>query len=209
MTNQVFYGIDISHNSGPVDFSKVISASPPISFVIINATKGETDVDPMLETYAKAAADASIRIGYRHTAVLNSNVNPAKDCHNQSQWFLKFLRQLPPASLFPVLDIQTNEVNLSPALVQDWILSFFVQVNFSYGITMYINSNSPFLNANLPPNHTLGNLPLWLSQETNDPAPTLPVGWTDYTIWQYNKNGNVNGVSANCGMNKGYSPILF
>lgn len=51
-----------------------------------------------------------------------------------------------------------------------------------------------FLKANLPAGHTLGSrFPLWVA----DPAvatPTLPPGWTDWAVWQYDWHDKIAGI---------------
>ena len=56
-----------------------------------------------------------------------------------------------------------------------------------------IYSFTPFLNANLPANHGLGTIPLWLAAYVSSPSPILPKGWNTYEIWQYSDQGQFKG----------------
>ena len=207
MPNQV-YGIDLSHNNGTVDFSKVKAANPANSFVFVKATQGVGYVDPMCSAHATGAVAAGLRLGYYHFASLNNNVNPAQDAISEANWFDKTMKTMPKATLPPVLDIETNKSNLTPLQVQEWISAFMTQMKSLGYPVVIIYSYGPFFNANLPANHPFGSIPLWLAQYTSAAAPKLPIGWNSYLIWQYSGSGKVNGVSTDCDMNKADSSFL-
>jgi GH25 family lysozyme M1 (1,4-beta-N-acetylmuramidase) len=209
MASKLIYGIDVSHNNGTVDWGKVPTADPNNSFVFIKATEGVGYVDPMCLTNATAVSQQTkMRFGYYHFASLNNSTNVSKDATDEANWFVQTMQTMPEASIVPVLDIERNDSNLTPAQVQEWISAFMVQMDvLGYG-NVILYSYVSFLNQYLPSNHPFGTLPLWIAHYTSAASPTIPNGWTNYTIWQYSGSGSVNGVSTQCDMNKCDSDVL-
>jgi GH25 family lysozyme M1 (1,4-beta-N-acetylmuramidase) len=209
MASKLIYGIDVSHNNGTIDWEKVQSADPPNSFVFIKATEGVGYVDPMCLTNANAVSQKTkMRFGYYHFASLNNSSNVSKDATDEANWFVQTMQTMPEASIIPVLDIERNDSSLTPTQVQEWISAFMSQMDvLGYG-NVILYSYVSFLNDNLPSNHPFGTLPLWIAHYTSNASPTIPNGWTSYTLWQYSGSGSVTGVSTQCDMNKGDSAVL-
>ena len=208
MAGNFIYGIDVSHNNGSVNWTKVKLSDPPISFAYIKATQGVGYKDPTNAINATGAAQAGIKFGYYHFASLNNNLDVAADATGEANWFDSVLKTLPPAQLIPTLDIETNEKQLTTQQVQAWINTFLSQMNSLGHKNVMLYSYKPFLDSNLPANHPFGNLPLWVAQYRNVPSPSLPHGWTKYSIWQYFDKGKVNGVPSDCDLNKASPDFL-
>lgn len=201
-------GIDISHNNGNIDWSKVKAYTPALSFAYMKATQGVGFQDPKVATNAPAAQKSGLSIGYYHFASLNQPSSVVQDATAEANWFDKVMKTLPAAHLLPVLDIETNDRQLTTQQVQQWINTFLAVMKTLGHPTVIIYSYKPFLDANLPANHTFGVNPLWLAQYRNVAAPALPRGWTDYTIWQYSAQGNISGIAGDVDMNKADASFL-
>src|SRR5574340_704027 len=124
MPDATIYGIDLSHNNGTINWTKVKTNSIPISFAYIKATQGVGYKDPANVSHANGAAQSGIKTGYYHFASLNNNLDPVKDAADEAKWFDSVLKTLPPFQLLPALDIETNEKKLTTQQVQQWISSF-------------------------------------------------------------------------------------
>lgn len=192
-------GIDISHHQGKVDWVKVLNSSFKPEFVFIKATQGIDYSDPMFLTNAKGAKQAGLKVSYYHFASLN-NKDEIVDAKKEAQWFIKNIKQAPVNDLPLVLDIEANPGKLDRGEVLVWINTFFYELA-QLGYTDYIlYSYSPFLNENLPVNHKLGAIKLWVADYT---APLiLPKGWTKAYIWQYSQSGKVQGIAGPVDLNK-------
>lgn len=195
--NYTINGIDVSRYQWDLDWKQVgqpITQLPgPVQFAYVKATEGVGYVDPNAQSNATGAKAAGLMLGYYHFATLNNRIDPAGDAKNEAQAFLAAFKTLPGANLPPVLDIESNISGLTPAQVLQWVQSFFATLKDG-GISNYmIYSYTPFLNANLPANHGLGNIPLWIAAYVNEPAPVLPQGWNTYEIWQYSAQGQFKG----------------
>lgn len=209
MADNTIYGIDVSHNNGTIDWTKVQSSDPANSFAFIKATEGVGYVDPMCQTNATAVAQKTkLRFGYYHFASLNNSTNVSKDATDEANWFVQTMQTMPEASIVPVLDIERNDSKLTPTQVQEWISAFMSQMDVLGFPKVILYSYVSFLNDNLPQGHPFGSLPLWIAHYTSNPQPTIPHGWTSYTLWQYSASGAVNGVSTQCDLDKGDPDVL-
>jgi GH25 family lysozyme M1 (1,4-beta-N-acetylmuramidase) len=194
-------GIDVSHHNGKINFDEVAKDPQGISYVFIKATEGQTYTDSTLKYNATEAKKAGLRVGYYHFASLNTK-NVTEDARAEAKFFVAAISKCPYPDMPVVLDIESNKASVPATLVEIWIRSFFAEIS-NFGYTDYLlYSYTPFLNANLPSNHTLGDIRLWIAAYTKNPTPKLPIGWNNYHIWQYSAKGKVNGISTDCDMNK-------
>jgi GH25 family lysozyme M1 (1,4-beta-N-acetylmuramidase) len=84
--------------------------------------------------------------------------------------------------------------------VLTWVKTFFATLEKN-GFTDYVlYSYMPYLNANLPKNHKLGNIRLWIAQYRQ--KLTLPDGWDSSWMWQYSDSGSINGIAGKTDLNK-------
>ncbi len=219
-------GIDVSSNNGKIDWAKVKTNAPKVNFAYIKASEGVGFIDASCASEAKKAG---MKIGYYHFASLNTH-DVTHDATDEANWFTKKLKELPPAALPPVLDIEENPVRytdsakkfvkkeialdsneklkagftivppLSPVEVMQWIRTFLAVMKQNGFADIVIYSYTPFLNSNLPHGHGFQNK-LWLAQYTKAPAPNLPSGWVNYWLWQYTNQGRINGFAGNVDCN--------
>lgn len=192
-------GLDISHFQQKIDWVKVVNSSFQPKFVFIKATQGVDFVDPMFFIHAKNAKDAGMKIGFYHFCSLNSH-DISNDAKAEAQWFVKNIKLAPQVDYPLVLDIEANPGKLSKDEVLNWINTFFYELA-QLGQTDYIlYSYASFLNENLPTNHKLGNIKLWLAAYA--PTYKVPLGWKAPIIWQYSEKGTIDGVPGLVDLNK-------
>lgn len=186
--------IDISKYQNKINWTKV-----KVDGVYIKATEGVGYTDPMFNSHVLGANSVKIPIGFYHFATLNS-IDIIKDSASEAKAFYEATKGI-KIGLPYVLDIEKNDLKLTPADVLKWIQNFVLTLHV-YGINdIVLYSYTPFLNANLPPIHQLGlTLPLWLASYTD--KPTLPKGWDKYWLWQYSSKGVVEGIEGNVDLNK-------
>jgi lysozyme len=204
-------GIDVSKYQYDIDWTTIqqpiTHLDPmPVQFAFIKATEGVGYIDPYAQANATGAKAAGLKIGYYHFGTLNNIANPVADAQSEAQAFLAAMAKLPAHDLPPVLDIEKNASNLSKQQVLDWINAFFAEMQKG-GVTKYIiYSYKYFFDANLPANHGLGTIPLWLASYSKVTTPALPIGWNNYIIWQYRSDGQFKGKDGKavpCDINKG------
>lgn len=189
-------GIDVSVYQGNIDWSKVRG----IDFAYIKASQGVKFYDTKCQQNAISLSKTNIKFGYYHFATLNS-IDVFSDARNEAFDFIHQLSILPKSSLCNALDIELNDsVKLNPQQVENWIHTF-INTMTSVGYKTILYSYKPFLDANLPPNHTLGQYPLWIAQYTHNSLPTLPHGFTQYHLWQFTDKGIIDGIKGNVDLN--------
>jgi lysozyme len=199
---QTLTGIDLSHHNGRGNWVKVKANGVQISFAYIKATQGVGYKDPACISHATGATGVGIKVGYYHFASLNNNLDPVKDAADEAAWFHSVIKTLPSFQLVPVLDIETNDKKLTTLQVQQWLNSFLHVIKKLGHDRIALYSYKPFLDENLPANHTFGNLPLWIAQHRSIAQPLLPRGWNNYALWQYSNKGKVDGINGSCDLNR-------
>jgi len=200
-------GIDVSHHQDRIDFKKVIADSQKIEFVYMKATQGVGYTDTRLHYNAVEAKKVATKIGYYHYASLNTR-DIVKDSVDEARYFVSVIANCPFPDLPVVLDIEENKAGLSPNDIMLWINTFFDELTKLGYKDHVLYSYTPFLNANLPTNHNLGNIKLWIAAYTNTKSPRLPIGWKDHWLWQYSAKGKIDGISGDVDMNKSVNPIF-
>jgi lysozyme len=198
-------GIDVSHLNGqpgsqPINWTTVAaapSANGPVQFAFIKASEGVTFKDPATAFDAQGAKNAGIAFGYYHFARSGSN---AADAEANNFYQTVAAINISPTFSYPyALDLETN-TGLDPAGFLAWVQTFmttFLQ-NFAGAVppAIIIYGAPDFLDNNLPPTHPLGQqFALWVAH-VGVPAPRLPKGWNDWTIWQYAWNEQIAGIST-------------
>lgn len=192
------FGVDVSHWQPKIDWKTVKQSK--IEFAYIKASEGVHLIAPDAKKQATGAKAVGLPVGYYHFGSLN-DPNVIADADKEAKFFSQVMKGLPKSDLIPVLDLEVNKSNLSPELVQRWISEFLVEMAAQGYPKVILYSYTPFLDANLPNNHILGNVPLWIAQYRNVQYPKMPKGWTSYVMWQYTSTGEVAGIGK-CDVNK-------
>lgn len=186
--------IDISKYQNKIDWSKV-----KVDGVYIKATEGTGYTDPEFKNHVVGASSINIPIGFYHFATLNSK-DVIADSASEANAFFKATKGI-KVSLPYALDIEKNDIALSPGEVLKYIQNFVLTLHACGLNDIVIYSYTPFLNINLPKNHQLGlTLPLWIAAYTKDLK--LPNGWDKAWMWQYSSEGVVDGISGHVDLNK-------
>lgn len=191
--------IDISKYQGKIDWEKVKMNPEVIKGVFIKASEGIGYCDPNLKDNALGAFKMGFKLGYYHFASLNDH-NVVNDAEKEAYYFLSIIKGLPINTLPLVLDIEENKNQLTPLEVLTWIKAFFSTLEKAGFKDYVLYSYSPFLDKNLPINHDLNNIRLWIAAYTN--ILKLPKSWNTYWLWQYTQKGKVNGIIGNVDLNK-------
>lgn len=189
--------IDVSKFQGNIDWKKLKNAGVEVAF--LKTTQGIGYKDPDVSQDSLLAKTAGVKIGYYHFASLNDH-DEVKDAQSEAKYFVSILKNLPKPDMPLILDIEENKAGLNKDEILVWIKTFFAQLVVS-GYTDYaIYSYAPFLNENLPENHGLGNIKLWLAAYTV--KPSLPKGWSSFYLWQFSSKGKIDGIKGNVDLSR-------
>ncbi|HYP38275.1 MAG TPA: glycoside hydrolase family 25 protein [Stellaceae bacterium] len=176
--------IDISHWDGTIDWDAV-KASGLVDGVIIKATEGHTWVDP--EFFANLRGAERVDLPYAVYHFCDANPPAAQAAH-----FLQLVSCLP----FLALDVEANGSNTITVAQTAEIVTRLGMVRGTLPL-LYINRYGPDGIGTGLPNRVLSKCQLWLPEYGTRPVP--PLGWSNYTLWQYTDQGVVPGVPGDNG----------
>lgn len=183
MSNGNATGIDVSHFQGTVDWATVRQAG--VQFAFAKATDGLTWIDPQFAVNWPGMKAAGILRGAYHF------FEPADDGAEQAEFFLQTV-QLAAGDLPPALDVETAGASNSALWsgVETWLQT----VAAATGVQPFLYLDPTFANENHAP-ASLAAYPLWIA-DYGVAQPTLPLGWSDWLIWQHSQSGTVSGVTG-------------
>lgn len=189
-------GIDVSYAQGLILWDLVRT-----DFAYIKCNEGINFKDKMVDTNSVGVYKAGIPFGFYHFVTLNK-VDVVADAKAEAADFINTMNMLPHGPLMPVLDIeQENKLAISPSNIELWIQVFRDEMDKA-GHKIMLYSYTHWLNENLPADHDLKDLPLWIAQYTTHEKPILPFGWKSYAVWQHSCNGQVEGITAKVDLNR-------
>lgn len=187
-------GIDVSHYQGAIDWTQVPGSGR--RFVVIQATVGETYVDPTYATNHAGARAVGLPIAAYHFAW---PLDLPNDAVIQADWFAQNAALL-PGDLIPALDLEQTG-GLSTAALQAWVGAWLGEVYARLGVRPMIYT-SPSFWANSMGDTSMfadqGFSVLWVAHWFTS-SPTIPGnnwGGHGWTFWQYSNCGTVAGISG-------------
>jgi len=193
---QVLSGIDVSHFQGAVDWAAVAGAG--MAFAYAKASDGGTGTDPRFAANWAAMKAAGVLRGAYHF------FRPATSAEAQADHYVQLVGALAPGDLPPMLDVEETATKTSPEqwaaiavadrvpLVQTWL----DRVEAALGLRPILYTRAGFVEKYFPDPGELTDDLLWVAHYTSQPAPNLPPGWTDWTLWQFSETGTVAGVGG-------------
>lgn len=190
--------IDIASYQGAVDFTKVKASG--VRAVICKATEGTTFVDAWFaRNWAGIKAAELIRGAYHFG-------RPRYPASAQAEHFVRTVGPLSPGDLPYVLDIEVADGQTSMA-VETWIAAFIRCMRELTGRTPIIYTGPGFWAASVK-STMFGVHPLWVAHYTSRPAPTIPMGWDRWHIWQHTSDGQVPGITGRVDCNRVEEGVL-
>lgn len=176
--------IDISHYQGHVDFASVVNE--PVAAVICKASFGTSGRDNTYPLREPAAKLQGLLWGAYHFGTGDGTGQ------QQAQNFLNAINFSGSSSDLIALDFEPNVDAsgnaLGPTMTLDQARGFVSSIFSTVGRYPLLYSNH-FLTAQLQgtADPVLSNCPLWIAEYMLSPTavPTLPAGWSNWTLWQY------------------------
>lgn len=181
-------GIDVSHHLGEIDWTKV--AGDDIAFAYMKASEGGDFKDSAFSRNWAGAGAAGLARGAYHFFSL------CKPGREQAQNFLAVLPD-DPQMLAPALDLEFTGNCAKRPPVEDVlreISSFVAMVEQSAGKKVILYAPEEFYRTYLKGQGL--NRRLWTRSIWHSPSYTK-----DWTLWQYQDSGMVEGVTGNVDLN--------
>jgi GH25 family lysozyme M1 (1,4-beta-N-acetylmuramidase) len=184
-------------NGTPIDWSQV--AASGVGFAAVKATEGAYYPNPYALTDLAGAQAAGLSVVAYAFAIPNGN-GSSNSPVTQANYLLKYLGSY--ASTVPVmLDIEYNPYSggecygLKGASMVSWVAAFDAQIQAKTGRMPIIYTPPAWWNYCTGNSTGFGPDPLWVPSITTG-SPVLPVGWPNWTVWQYSGTGTVSGIAA-------------
>jgi lysozyme len=182
----VVRGIDVSCYQGAVNWAAVKN-SGLVQFVYAKATEGETEVDPEFSRNRAVCAERGIPFGAYHF------FHPEEGPEEQAEHFLRAIAwDGHGVRLMPMVDVEIDSGKSASEISA--ALRVFLNATVQQSKRILIYSDYGFWNDNMNGTSEFGSYPGWIAEYNSDTEPTLPRGWSSWTIWQYSQNGSVPGI---------------
>lgn len=184
--NYSIHGIDVSHHQASINWEDVKAMQIKnigIGFSFIKATEGVNNEDDKFLYNWQTARKYAVTRGAYHF------FNAGKSGKTQAQNFIETVR-LKPGDLPPVLDVE--QVNsASKEALQIRVSEWLSMVQMHYGVKPIIYTSADFYTQYLA--GKFDDYPLWVAHYFAKDKPRIKRNWT---FWQHNETGRVNGINA-------------
>lgn len=184
--NYTIHGIDVSRYQSNIDWQAVKDMQDKqvkIGFAFIKATEGLGRVDDSFRKNWFRAKQAQLPRGAYHFFI------SSKSGKAQAENFIETVSLL-KGDLPPVLDIETAN-GASVTDIQQRVRDWLTMIEKYYKVKPVIYTNIDFYNNFL--DGQFDEYPLWVAHYLVKDKPRIERNWT---FWQHNEKGRVNGVPA-------------
>ena len=189
--NYQIHGIDVSRHQLNISWDDVKQMrvnNVAVGFAFIKATEGTDLIDDQFNTNMRNALAAEIPRGAYHF------FSGSKSGKLQAANFVENV-YLKKGDLPPVLDVeQANGASVTD--LQQRVADWLKLVEKRYKVKPIIYSNISFYNKFLA--GKFDEYPLWVAHYLERNKPRIQRNWT---FWQHNETGHVNGIKANVDFN--------
>ena len=180
----LYYGIDISHHQGDIDWNAVAQSSAlseqPIKFVIMKATEGSSFTDTSFAENMSQARSAGFVCGAYHF------YDPWTSPEKQAEHFIATVH-LEKGDFVPVVDVERT--GRSSGDLQRELLIFLKTLETRYGVKPIIYASAKFRKRHLS-NPAFDDYPFWVAHY----YVVRPATDKRWHIWQFTDHANVGGI---------------
>lgn len=166
--------IDVSHYQGTINWTTAFSAG--ITDTFIKASQGSSYTDPQFATNWTNAQSAGIRRGSYHY------FENATDPTVQANHFVAVATSA--GELGYAVDCEDETTSLTPSNLK----IFLDRVETLTGQKCVVYTRASWWNKYVGYQSWASDYPLWVAH-WNVAVPTLPIGWSYYTYWQFSSLG--------------------
>ena len=180
----LYYGIDVSHHQGSIDWAKVAQSSAangfPIKFVMMKATEGSSFTDSSYEQNISEARNSGFICGTYHF------YDPWTSPERQAEHFIR-TAQINKGDLVPIVDVERS--GRSSGDLQRELLVFLKALETHYGVKPIIYASAKFRRRHLK-NEAFDAYPFWVAHYyVARPETTKP-----WVFWQFTDHAKVEGI---------------
>lgn len=181
-----YYGIDVSHHQGRIDWQKVAGQSDtkdcPIRFVFMKATEGGTFLDSSFYDNIAGAREAGFVCGIYHF------YNPGTSPRKQAEFYINNV-ELKKGDLVPVVDVERSGKSVDA--LQRELLDFLSALESHYGVKPIIYTSAKFRN-NILDKPVFDSYPIWIAHY----YVSHPSTDHEWSFWQFSDHARVEGING-------------
>lgn len=185
-TGFLYYGIDVSHHQGKIDWERVARSSAengnPIKFVIMKATESDTFTDPDYSENISKARDAGFVCGVYHF------YDPWTSPEKQAEHFINTVK-LRKGDIVPVVDVERTGHSSSD--LRNDLIRFIKALESHYGVKPIIYASTKFRKRHLD-NTAFDSYPFWVAHY----YVVRPVTDRKWNFWQFTDHASVDGIGG-------------
>jgi GH25 family lysozyme M1 (1,4-beta-N-acetylmuramidase) len=211
LTGPVLHGLDISayqhHGTVPINWDRVRHSS--MRFAAIKVAEGTYYVNPFYAADARAALRAGLLVAPYTFA--NPHVSGGA---SQADYAVRRARYHWTGRMLPLeVDLEPNPYTrlehvgvcygLDHRQMVSWIESFAARTRDLTGTRPLIYTTASWWQRCTGNSRALSINPLWVAAY-GTPAPQMPAGWPNWTVWQYRSSGQVAGIGDGSGIDLDY-----
>ena len=152
--------------------------------MFVKASEGNTYQDPTFARNFTQAKQAGLIVSAYH--FYETNDAPNSQLENFTQ-----LVKLSPGDLPPVVDIEKLHMQDDMMLMGNLQL-YLNGLEQHYGVKPIIYTGLNFANQHVT---EFSQYPLWIA-EYGRTQPTLPIGWSSWTFWQWSQSHTLTGIEG-------------
>lgn len=182
----LYYGIDISHHQGRIDWKQVASSSAesgyPIKFAIMKATEGSSFTDPEYIDNISDARAAGFVCGVYH--FYDPDASPDK----QAEHYINTVK-LQKGDFVPVVDVERS--GRSSGDLQRELLVFLKTLETHYGAKPIIYASAKFRKRHLDI-AAFDAYPFWVAHY----YVARPATDKRWLLWQFTDHASVKGIDG-------------
>ncbi len=187
------HGIDISHYQGDIDWAELRERGTidecPISFVMIKATEGATQVDECFHYNFTQAREHGFTRGAYH---FFSTQSTAAD---QARFFISHVK-LERGDLPPVLDVEKKPKDVSEEQFRASVLEWLQKTEAHYGVKPILYTYHKFKLEHLS-DPAFDRYPYWIAHYYVD-SVAYKGPWK---FWQHTDRGRLPGIKGDVDLN--------
>ena len=193
-----YFGLDISKTQGYIDYSKVVKTG--VDFVMLRVgargySTGQLVMDEYYLDNMKSATDAKLYVGLYFSSQATTKEEAVEEANMVLQNIGDYKIEYPI-----VFEMETivNDGSRTATLTKEErtnVAIAFLDTIKAAGYIPMIRGDKEWLLTKIDMSK-LTSYDIWLSQDAD--LPDYPY---QFTMWKYNKNGNVDGIVGNVGFN--------
>lgn len=187
---EVVEGMDVSEHQREIDWSAVSASGR--RFVLVRVTHGLTPDRMFARNWEGARAAGLLRGAYHY-------FSPSRDPIEQAELTAKTLGPLEARDLPPMVDVEQSE-RRPPEAVSAGLQAYIDRLRTLTGRDPWIYTGRTFWNVRVA-SRAFARHPLVIAQY-DTPCPSLPTGWSDWTLWQYASTGHVAGITTDVDLDR-------